>query len=353
MKSLSLICLFLIAPLAIPAQEWQAEGVFLSNERLETLKQRIENQEEPTYSAYQQLKKIADSELNRKPHVPNHWYIPGYYRDAKGHTESKRVLQDDANSAYMLALYYRITEKVTYAKAAIRLIDAWAAGIESMSTKDDSTLSFSYHFPAMIFAADLLKEAPFWPSENQQRFKKFVKNRALPMNTMDRNNNWGNWGLVLVMASAAYLNDHDLFDAGIARWKEFIELQIADDGHMIHEVNRSDGLRGIWYSHFSLMPQTIAAEIAKVNGVDLYDYRSSGGHTLKKAFEKIAEWTLHPETFPYWDGEPDELRGVNYFSYFEILNTHWPKESAETLLKRDRPLTARHCTPVLTFTHGN
>jgi hypothetical protein len=158
------------------------------------------------------------------------------------------------------------------------------------------------------------------------------------------------------MAGAAYLRDRALFDKGIARWKEFVEEQIADDGHLPHEVGRNGGVgeHGLWYSHFTLMPQTIAAEIARVNGVELYDYRSPKGHTLRAAFERLAPWTHNPQSFPYYKGQdPKGQKGTNYVSYWEILNSHWPHPDASAMLAAMRPLTATHCTPQLTFTHGD
>jgi hypothetical protein len=112
-------------------------------------------------------------------------------------------------------------------------------------------------------------------------------------------------------------------------------------------------MRGIWYSHFSLFPQTIAAEILRVAARDLYDWRSPEGHTLCQAFEPLAGWTRDPASFPYWDDAPSKLRGVTYFSYFEILHAHWPNDDAAIVLRNARPMTARHSVPVITFTHGD
>lgn len=344
-----------VSPIQSFAEEQNdfGESVFLTPTRIDIIKERIEQKQEPQYSAFLALKKYVQENKERKPHAPNEWYVPGYYDDAKGHTAAKQGLQDDANTAYEFALYCRLTGDESYAKAAARLIDAWATTVESMSDKDDSTLSFSYHFPALIFAADLIQSFTDWPSHKQQAFQTFVRAKALPMNTMGRKNNWGNWGLVLVMASASYLGDGPLFETSVARWKEFIESQIADDGHLPHEVNRSEGQRGIWYSHFSLMPQTIAAEIARVNGVDLFDYESTSKRNLKSAYEKIAHWTLKPEEFSYFKGKTNEMLGKDYYSYFEILLPHWENQDARDLIMNHRPQTARHCTPFLTLTHGD
>lgn len=329
-------------------------AVFVSRARLDTLRQRIARKAEPTYGAWQKVKTEADAQLDRAPRVPPVWYVPGFYTDAEGHRAAKGSLQDDANAAYTLALAYRVTGEEKYARSAARLIDAWA-GLRELKRENDSTLSFSYHFPALIFAADLIEDWSGWPAERQQAFRRFVREKALPMNTMDRANNWGNWGLVLVLAAAAYLDDQAIFQRGVARWKEFIAEQIAPDGHLTHEVGRNNGKGdyGIWYSHFSLLPQTIAAEIARVNGVDLYDYAAPNGRTLRQAFERLSPWALHPAAFPYFKGnDPSKLHSTDYVGYFEILNARWPNAAAMEMLRKHRPLSPSHSAPHLTFTHG-
>lgn len=331
-------------------------AVFLSNTRLETLKGRVQNKTEPTYSAFLKLQDAANKALIREPHVPLRWYVPGYYRDAKGHQDAKNGLADDANGAYGLALMFRLTGDEKYARAATKFIDAWAQ-LQELERKDDSTLSFSYHFPALIFAADLLKTWPGWPLEKQAAFKTFVRDKAMPMNTMSRHNNWGSWGLVLWLAGAAYLDDKTTFDQGIARYKEFIEKQIAEDGHLPLEVIRNNGIgeHGLWYTHFSLMPLTIAAEIARVNGVDLFEYQAPNHRTLRAAFERVAPWTRDIKTFPYFKPKNagEKQVGFDYIAYWEILNAHWPHGDATAMLQAKRPLTASHSTPFLTLTHGD
>ena len=352
----SFLLLFFLMSLSLTSYAQQNDAVFLSAARLKTLKARVEAKTEPTYSAFLQLKKYADAALTRESHVPEKWYVPGYYHDAEGHQKAKNGLADDANGAYSLALMFRITGDEKYALAATKFINAWAK-LEEMDRKDDSTLSFNYHFPALIFAADLLKNWQGWPQEKQAAFKTFVRDKAMPMNTMSAHNNWGSWGLVLWFAGATYLNDKAAFDKGIARYKEFIEKQMAEDGHLPLEVGRNGGVgeRGLWYTHFSLMPLTIAAEIARVNGVDLFDYEAPNKRTLRAAFERSAPWTRDPQTFPYFKPKKEDEKqlGFDYVSYWEILNTHWPSADATAVLQKKRPLSASHCTPFLTFTHGD
>ncbi len=348
-----ILCLSVLAasPTAHAEEMWPASGILVTEQRLAVLQKRVEQKLEPTFTAFQQLRKAADKCLQLEPNVPDVWYVPGYYDDAQGHISAKEGLMNDANGSYKLALVYRITGEQIYANKAAQIIRAWSK-LQKTETKDDSCLSFSYHFPAMILAADVLESYEGWTEEDRKSFKTFVREKALPLNTMSRKNNWGNWGLVFVTAAAVYLEDRELFNLCTERWKEFIELQIADDGHLIHEVNRGEGRYGIWYSHFSLMPQTLAAEIMKNHGVDLFDYTSPSGHQLKKAFLLAAQWANHQETFPYYDGKPEKLVAPHYVSYFEILNRHWPDDNATEILEKLRPLSANHSAPALTFTHG-
>jgi len=328
--------------------------VFLSAERLAVLKQRVADKTEPTYSAYVAMKAEADAKKDLAPAVPEAWYVPGFYVDPAGHGKAKGALAGDANEAYALALLYRMTGDASYAAAAAKRIDAWA-GLKTLGTKDDSTLTFCYHFPPLIYAADLIRPWEGWTPAEREAFAAFLRAEALPMNTMARENNWGNWGLVLTLACAAYLDDEELLRRGAARWKEFIARQIGEDGSLPLEVirNNGQGEHGIWYSHFCLAPQTIAAEILAHHGVDLYDYAAPNGRTLRAAFEKVIPWAADPATFPYYKGaDPKSLPGTDAVGYWEILAARWPDPKAKEMLLRLRPLNPIQGSPYITFTHG-
>ncbi|WP_269541059.1 alginate lyase family protein [Cerasicoccus fimbriatus] len=344
----------LLGLLRIQAANLGELGIFLSQDRIDQIKQRIQAEQEPTYQAYLQLEQDAIAAAAGKPRPPTIWYVPGYYSDPDGHQAAKLALHDDANSVYALALMYKLTGNDEFAEEAARYIDAWVETVEEMRTHDDSRLSFSYHFPPFIFAADLIEDnTHIWPEAEQQAFRDFVRNKALPMNTMHVANNWGNWGGVLVFASAVYLQDEDLFDEAVARWKALTRDQIADDGHLRHEVRRQTlGDRGIWYSHFSLMPQTISAEIARLQGLDLFNWKSPEGRCLELAYETLVPWTVDPSTFPYYTGTSGQ-KLTDYISYWEILNMHWPNDLAAGMIEEMRPLTADHSAPYLTLTHGS
>jgi hypothetical protein len=332
------------------AEQWRSQGVFLSDARLATLKRRVAEQVEPTASAYKAVLADAEKALTREPQAPLKWFVPNVRRDTEGHVRAKGALEGDGCHAYAAALCYRLSGDERYAAAAAKLLNAWAVRLQVLETEEDSKLSFSYHFPALLFAAGLLKKSPSWPPEAQSVFRRFVREKALPLNTMASRNNWGNWGLVLVLASAAFLDDRELFAEGVARWKELLGAQVAEDGHLPLETKRDR--RGLWYTHFCLMPQTLAAEIARVNGLDLFNLELSNGRSLRLAYQSVPGWVAKPETYPFWTGDPKALEGTDYISYFEILDAHWPSPQTRELLQARRPLSGTHSAPFLTFTHG-
>jgi len=220
-------------------------AVFLPDERVESLRMRTRLGIEPQASAFQGVLETAQAALEREPSAPRVWHVPFRYLDRDGHYRAKAGLERDSRGAYALALAYRVTGERRFAEKSAAILDAWAREVRGFLTTGDSMLSFSYHFPAMIFAAGLLREFDGWGAANRARFAEFVRHEALPMSTIHHANNWGNWGLVLTLSGAAHLGDLKLFAAGVQRWADLIGSQIASDGHLSHEVRRSGGRRGI------------------------------------------------------------------------------------------------------------
>jgi hypothetical protein len=237
------------------------------------------------------------------------------------------------------------------------VIDAWTK-VGTFSTADDSRLSFSYHFPAMIFGADLIDHSPSSPASLDTAFAGLIRKTLPTLSTAYTNeNNWGSWGLVFEASAAVYLKDRALFDKAVARHKAIQEKSIDSDGVLIHEVRREgggqgDGSSGLWYANFALMPMTYTAEIFRVNGTDVYDYVSANGGSMKKAWTKVAGWSANPSTFSYrTDGQPGEFSPL-LVGHFEMLNDIWPNADGRKVLDANRPAQGRHSMVGVTFTHG-
>ncbi len=340
--------------------------VLISAARIEALRARVATRTEPTASAWKQVLAAADAALDQQPTLPadGHWRVPGFYQDAAGHRAAKEGLLRDANAAYALALAHRITGEPRYAVAAARLILAWTT-VRRHALEADAPLVFSYHYPAMIFAADLLRTspAPVWTPDHEARMQGYValilsQARRSRWRVWQVDNNWGNWGVVLGLAAAAYANDQEVFDAQVARWKHLIEIAVAEDGHLPKEVHRNratPGTHGLWYSHFSLQPAAIGAEIARVHaGLDLYNHVSPSGRGLRLAYDRLVPWVADLNSFPYFrERDKSRLHAPYAIAYWELFETRWPRPDARALIVERRPHNSPHSMPHSTFTHGD
>ena len=349
--------------------EGTGTGMLISDARIKAIKERIDHGTEPTASAYQQCKEVADLNLHRPCQAPEVWYVPLRYVDNEAHQKAKKCLHDDANIAFKLALVYRITGDEKYAAAAALLINGWATTVKTFKTEDDSKISLGYHIPALIFAADMIRNSPSFPQADQDRFGAFLRDKALPLNLMfDKLDqpiqgvsilNGADWGLLFYLSTALYLHDEKRVQIALDHYKDFIGNQITPDGILPGEItrNNSTGDAGYWYINFALMPLTIATELFRLHGVDLYDYVSPSGSSLHKAYDKIAALMENPDDYPFgtvYKGKaPHSLDGTFYAGYMEILNTRWPNDEVTTVLKAKRPWDPDHSLPVTTLLYGD
>lgn len=60
---------------------WHAKAVFITDARLAVLKERVVQRQEPAWSAWQKVQKMANDGLTLKVGVPQQWHVPGAYKD--------------------------------------------------------------------------------------------------------------------------------------------------------------------------------------------------------------------------------------------------------------------------------
>ena len=344
---------------------WKHSAVFIDNARIENLKNRIAAKSEPNFSAWLIVQKNCENGLNEAPSPVEKWAIPGFYDGHDSHEQAVEGLRKDSTLAYEEALCFRLSNDSRYAKQSIRIISAWANTLkEADSSLVDTKLSMNEFFSPMIVAADLLELSSDWNSQEKNHFKEFIQKIILPLNTMEpKKNNHANWGVFLVLCAAAYTDDFVLFEKAESRFKDLMDIQIGPDGMMLFEYDRSDtkdwhggptkGKNGVWYSNYALMPITLGAEVLRLNGRNIFEYRTPSGKSIQLAYEKISDWNLHPEHFPFYKSNNGQIKGIRAISYFEILNQHWANSEVSELLKNLRPLTSAAGIPDLTLTHGD
>jgi hypothetical protein len=250
----------------------------------------------------------------------------------------ERRLRRDSLAVYDLALCAEISHDHQFSTKAEQILDGWAHTTKRIGSEQGKA-GFNFYFPYALLGAYQLEQDPSWHSKD---FSRFVREVVVPANNTKRENNHGNWGVLLLATAGGYLHDQELISQARERWLELMQAQVAEDGSLPKEICRSDtsnwcsgptkGIRGIHYTHWTLLPTAIAAEIFRNLGLDVYS--GPGGKQLCKAYAKAAAWSLHPETFPYFSSNNGKLDEVLDVDYFYILQNRCPAADGPAVLKQ-------------------
>jgi len=284
------------------------------------------------------LRATCDRNLDYVPHPVADFTPPPHYVDRAGEQRIAKSLGDDGHMAYREALCFALSGDRRYAQTSERILDAWAAGVQHID-RGQGAADFNFTFAEYTLAAAMVRADSQW---HDAAFRAFVRERVLPLSVASRPNNFGNWGVLLEASSAAYLNDHDLMQRAMDRWRALMISQVAPDGSLPGEICRSNttdwcggpdkGVNGLSYTHYTLLPTTMAAEIFRNAGFNVYG--GNAGHLLATAYARAAGWTLHPETFPYYASNGGHLNGVRNAAYFRILQQRIPNADGGAVLSQ-------------------
>ncbi|WP_267226246.1 alginate lyase family protein [Dyella silvae] len=287
---------------------------------------------------WQALRSNCDRDLGYTPHPVSDFSPPQHYVDREGEQRIAKPFTDDGHVAYREAMCFAASGDRRYAMASERILDAWATGVQHIG-QGQGVADFNFTFPLYALAASMVRTDAQW---NDAAFRAFVRQRVLPVSTASRTNNFGNWGVLLEASSAAYLHDRSLMQRAAQRWRALMLSQVAPDGSLPAEICRSNtsnycggpdkGVNGLSYTHYLLLPTTLAAEIFHNDGINIY--AGDAGHQLNLAYAQAAHWTLHPETFPYYASNGGHLNGVRNAAYFWILQQRIPNDDGRAVIEQ-------------------
>jgi hypothetical protein len=255
------------------------------------------------------------------------------YRDGVGHEGDPydtvmRMLVHDARAAYGAALRWTVTHDTAYAKKAMEILDAWSGKLQQIDTRDDGSLSTSYCWPTMIYAAEIIRYTyKGWPAQDQQRFSSLLKSIVWPATSFaankDNGNNWKSLALFCRLTIAVFLDDRDLFNNQVDLLKNQITYYIYENGQCLETP------RDLWHSQMGMAPLAAAAEIAWHQGVDLYSY---AGNRLLKGVEwhipfllgATAGWpTVFSSTEKKYKGYPAPGTASEIWAFYELVYNHY------------------------------
>lgn len=317
-----------LAILAAAPAHAAAGGFLLSDSELQALRARPEQTSALMARCAREIDHSASPVAEMSP--PDHYGPAGVVKPA-----TPLKLGPDGQVAYRAALCYAISGEARFATHTQAILDAWARTLRTVGSKQGSA-NVNFSLPYFALAGGLVRDAGKW---DDSAFRAFLRNTVLPQSASERDNNHGNWGVLLEATAGAYLADRAVLDRAYARWETLMAGAIAADGSLPLEICRSDnnnycggerkGVSGLSYTHYTLLPSALAAQVFERSGIPAWD--SPGGAQLNKAFVRAAEWTRRPETFPYYSAQRP-LIGVRNASYFPLLQRHYPNPAAAQVL---------------------
>jgi hypothetical protein len=149
-------------------------------------------------------------------------------------------------------------------------------------------------------------------------------------------NNIGSWYDAQAASVALFVGNTNIAKQMVERGKEKIASQINPDGSQPLELKRT---KAFSYSLYNLSALTQLAETGNCVGVDLWDYQTADGRSLKKAIDFLAAYRKPDTKWPYQEISP---HGISYGGLANLLwitskglnNQEYAKQAQETVSAR-------------------
>ncbi|HYC29193.1 MAG TPA: alginate lyase family protein, partial [Chitinophagaceae bacterium] len=320
-----------------------------SAQSLKTNKARIASKDAAILPAYKQLIKDADAALQfgpvsvmEKTNVPpsgnKHDYmslapyfwpdpskpdgLPYIRKDGQTNPEvrdykDKEYMPKLCDVVYTLALAYYFSDNPVYADHASKLLRVWfldtatrmnpnlnfAQAIKGVNTGRGAGLIDTRHFIKVIDAIGLLKGSRSWKPQDQkgmqQWFSEFLNWMQTSKNGRDEmktKNNHGAWYDAQRLSMALFIDSTQLAKKIVQNAMDRLDKQMDDNGSFPAEMERTISLH---YTVFVMEAFFNIARMADKAGMDLWNYTSPSGKSLKKGFDVLLPYLLKEKK---WEG---------------------------------------------------
>jgi hypothetical protein len=247
--------------------------------------------------------------------------LPYIRRDGETNPESKRDLDQPRVAAmgynvHTLALAYYFTGDERYADRAATQLRAWFL---DSATKMNPHLRYSQlvrgnpeergsgiidtrWFIEAVQAAGLIDGSKSWTAKDKSALQSWFRQYlnwllTSPNGAHERaaKNNHGSWYAAQTAAYALFVGDTTRARKIAAGAKERIGWQITPDGTQPIEMERT---RSLHYSGFNIEALSRLAEVGRQLGVDLWNYQSPKGGSLRRAIDHVAKYLGSNEKWP-------------------------------------------------------
>ncbi len=335
---------------------------------LASIKKMVDSGLAPWKGEYDRIISKANAALNTAPQsvtfggkiplsgdIHDYYTDPTYLTDGVPYPDRDRYDMDAyqafAGAVRDLGFGYAFTQDSRYAEKAISLIKVFcldpATKMNAKITSMDAIIVFMNQGSILLHGVDLLLSYSAWPSNELAAFKAWISAMASLFKYNELKNNFGNWKVLFLMLSAVTMNDNALLQFAISEWKGLIDVQVRNDGALIHELTRTNSLL---YSAYSIQPMIMGAEVARHQQVNLYDYKLNDGRSLELVLDFHAPYFVDPDNWPY---RQDKVYSGENLAAYELAYLWKQKANYKAVLDRwTKPFSYLDLIQTLTHSYG-
>lgn len=267
------------------------------------------------------------------------------------HSDAPRLARV-ADTAETLTLAYYFTGRERYAAHAAKVLRVWfldpatrmnpnfnqAQAIPGVNTGRGIGMIESRSLMAVCDAVGLLAGSTNWTKADDAAMRawlgEFLRWAQTSANGRDERaapNNHGSWYDAQIAHYALFVGDTNLARQVVASARtNRIAMQIKIDGSQPRELARADSFG---YSRFNLQALFAVATLGEHAGVDLWQYQTPGGASLRRALDFLLPYVEQPDRpWPYEVGKK-ETRSLG--SLLRQAAAVYQDERCRRLLDRD------------------
>jgi hypothetical protein len=264
--------------------------------------------------------------------------LPYIRKDGLINPETKNI-SDDENLGNLikavenLSLAYYVTNETKYADHAALLLRVWFLDEETKMNPNMNFAQFvpgksdgrgsgiidTHGFPVLIDALGLLESSKSWTKDDEAKIKLWFSqyldwliNSKNGKDEAKAKNNHGSWYDVQVVSIAFFLDKKDIAKKYLEDVKtKRISVQIQPDGKQPFELERTTSWQ---YSVFNLDALTRLGILGEKVGVDLWNYSSPEGGSIRKALDFVLPYSLDVKGWKF-----PQIKELKTSSLFPIL----------------------------------
>ena len=247
---------------------------------------------------------------------------PYILRDGRRNPEIDRIT-DRANLGRLeravtaLGLAFYFTGREEYSRHAAQLVRVWfmdpqtrmnphlrfGQGIPGVTEGRSAGIIETRFLPSIIDGVMLLRDSSAWTAADDAALKTWMRaylqwllDSALGREELRRGNNQETWADVQVAALALYTGQTEVARKTLEDARADIAGEFEPDGTQPRELART---RAWDYSIFDLTAFLHLATLGERVGVDLWNYRTADGRSLRQGVDYLVPFATGEKRFPY------------------------------------------------------